>query len=386
METGTIGRVQSPRIIRVGGGVAEETAEVLSQLGLLRPLIVTDPTVARLHLARLTDVLDACDLPWGVFDQVVEDPTDVCVDAALSAFRSGDYDCVIGFGGGSPMDTAKAVSFMAVNPGHVRDYKAPAQIDRCGVPIVLIPTTGGTGSELTRWCVITDTKSPEKYNLSGLACVATAALIDWTFTVTKPARITADTGVDSLTHAIEAYVSRKAFPYTDAFALSAMPLISAYVRRACADPSDAKARETLMLAASQAGMAFSNASVALVHGMSRPIGAHFHVAHGLSNAMLLPAVTAFSVDAAPHRYADCARVMEMAESNDSDATACAKLVDGLRKLNQDLAVPSPSDLGHQADDAMFSLMAEQALASGSPGNNPRIPTVEDIKGLYRAMW
>ena len=323
---------------------------------------------------------------WGVFDQVVEDPTDVCVDAALSDFRSGDYDCVIGFGGGSPMDTAKAVSFMAVNPGHVRDYKAPVQIDRCGVPIILIPTTGGTGSELTRWCVITDTKSPEKYNLSGLACVATAALIDWTFTVTKPARITADTAVDSLTHAIEAYVSRKSFPYTDSFALSAMPLITDHVRRAYNDPSDAEAREALMFAASQAGMAFSNASVALVHGMSRPIGAHFHVAHGLSNAMLLPTITAFSVEAAPERYANCARVMGLAGEKDTKATACFKLVDGLRKLNQDLSVPSPSDLGHDADEPMFALMAEQALASGSPANNPRIPTAEDIIGLYKEVW
>ncbi len=386
MKTGTIGRVQSPRIIRLGAGVADETADVLLQLGLSAPLIVTDPTVARLHLESVTRVLDKAGLAWGVYDQVVEDPTDVCVDAALSAFRSGDYDCVIGFGGGSPMDTAKAVSFMAVNPGHVRDYKAPVQIDRCGVPIILIPTTGGTGSELTRWCVITDTKSPEKYNLSGLACVATAALIDWTFTVTKPARITADTAVDSLTHAIEAYVSRKSFPYTDSFALSAMPLITDYVRRAYNDPSDAEAREALMFAASQAGMAFSNASVALVHGMSRPIGAHFHVAHGLSNAMLLPTITAFSVEAAPERYANCARVMGLAGEKDTKATACFKLVNGLRKLNQDLSVPSPSDLGHDADERMFALMAEQALASGSPANNPRIPTAEDIIGLYKEVW
>ncbi|MEO0831152.1 MAG: iron-containing alcohol dehydrogenase, partial [Pseudomonadota bacterium] len=176
MQTGTLGRVQSPRVIRIGGGVVAETADVLSQLGLSRPLIVTDPKVAQLHLSTLTDVLDKARLAWGLFDQVVEDPTDVCVDAGLDAFRAGDYDCVIGFGGGSPMDTAKAVSFMAVNPGHVRDYKAPTQIDTCGVPIILIPTTGGTGSELTRWCVITDTESPEKYNLSGLACVAPAAL------------------------------------------------------------------------------------------------------------------------------------------------------------------------------------------------------------------
>ena len=284
------------------------------------------------------------------------------------------------------MDTAKAISFMAVNEGHVRDYKVPKQIDKCGLPIILIPTTGGTGSELTRWCVITDTKQPEKYNLSGLACVATAAMIDWTFTTTKPARITADTAVDSLTHAIEAYVSKRAHPYTDAFALSAMPLIADNVRTAYADPENGPAREALMLAASQAGMAFSNASVALVHGMSRPIGAHFHVAHGLSNAMLLPAVTAFSVDAAPERYAQVARVMKWATDHDSDTVACTKLVAGLKQLNADLEVPSPTTLGHAKDDKMFALMASQALASGSPQNNPRVPTAEQIVELYHELW
>jgi len=384
-----IGRVQSPRIIRIGGGVAKEVAEILAQLGLSKPLVVTDTNLIALgHVATVTDVLDNASIRWGLFDGVIEDPTDACVDDGLAVLRAGDYDCIIGIGGGSVLDTAKAVSFMAVNPGHVRDYKAPAQIDTCGLPTTLIPTTGGTGSELTRWCVITDTKAPEKYNLSGLACVATAALIDWTFTVTKPARITADTAVDSLTHAIEAYVSRKAFPYTDAFALAAMPPIAKHVRTACAEPDNSEAREALMLAASQAGMAFSNASVALVHGMSRPIGAHFHVAHGLSNAMLLPAVTAFSVEAALQRYATCARVMDWADGTDSDAIACGKLVDGLRRLNDDLDVPSPSLQGHDRDEwfGKMKLMAEQALASGSPQNNPRVPTAGEIVALYEEVW
>lgn len=380
-------RVQSPRIIRFGGGVAGELPEVLAQLNLSRPLIVTDANLVKIgHVKRLTDILNDAGISWGLFDAVIEDPTDTCVDAGLIALAAHDYDCIIGFGGGSPIDTAKAVSFMAVNSGHVRDYKAPAQIDRCGLPVIAIPTTGGTGSELTRWCVITDTAQPEKYNLSGLACVATAALIDWTFTTTKPARITADTAVDSLTHAIEAYVSKRAHPYTDAFALSAMPLIAAHVRTACSDPENGPAREALMLAASQAGMAFSNASVALVHGMSRPIGAHFHVAHGLSNAMLLPAVTAFSVDAAPARYANVARVMDWAQTGDTDTAACAKLIDGLRRLNDDLGVPSPSALGHIADEKMLRLMAGQALSSGSPQNNPRIPTEDEIIALYSEIW
>ncbi|SHI02686.1 iron-containing alcohol dehydrogenase [Marivita hallyeonensis] len=387
MTLAQIGRVQSPRIIRIGGGVANELAEVLQQLGLTRPLIVTDTGLVQLgHVQTITDVLDNARIGWTVFDGVVEDPTDTCLAEGLAAFNAGDFDCVIGFGGGSPMDTAKAISFMSVNPGHVRDYKAPTQIDRCGPPVILIPTTGGTGSELTRWCVITDTEKTEKYNLSGLACVATAALIDWTFTTTKPWRITADTAVDSLTHAIEAYVSRKAFAYTDAFALAAMPAIARHVRTACAEPENAEAREALMLAASQAGMAFSNASVALVHGMSRPIGAHFHVAHGLSNAMLLPEVTRFSVDAASDRYATCARVMTWADDTDSDAVACGKLVKNLQRLNDDLKVPNPGSLGHAKDASTFATMADQALASGSPQNNPRVPTAEEIVAIYDRIW
>lgn len=387
MNVDSIGRVQSPRVIRIGGGVAQEVAEVLTQLGLSRPLIVTDTNLMALgHVATVTDVLDSSDIPWRVFDQVLEDPTDSCVDAGLAALRSGDFDCIIGLGGGSPMDAAKAISFMSVNPGHVRDYKAPRQIDRCGPPVILIPTTGGTGSELTRWCVITDTAQPEKYNLSGLACVATAALIDWRFTTTKPLRITADTAVDSMTHAIEAYVSRKAFAYTDAFALAAMSAIAKHVRTACKEPDNAEARAALMLAASQAGMAFSNASVALVHGMSRPIGAHFHVAHGLSNAMLLPAITAFSIGSSQARYATCARVMGWADDIDTDAFACDKLVQELQTLNADLKVPRVGELGHLATQEMFELMAAQALASGSPQNNPRVPTADEIVQLYHQVW
>ena len=387
--SGTIGRVQSPRIIRIGGGVSLEVAAVLEQLGLSRPLIVTDTNLVKLgHVSKVTDVLDRAKIAWNVFDGVVEDPTDVCLEAGLKKLSGADYDCIIGLGGGSPMDTAKAMSFMAVYGGHVRDYKAPYQIDRCGLPVVLIPTTGGTGSELTRWCVITDTELTEKYNLSGLGCVATAALIDWEFTVTKPWRITADTAVDSLTHALEAYVSRKAFPYTDSFALSAMPLIAHNVRAACNDPENAVAREALMLGAAQAGMAFSNASVALVHGMSRPIGAHFHVAHGLSNAMLLPAVTSFSVNSARERYGHCARLMGWADQSDSDEIACGKLVDELQRLNMDLKVPSPKEYGikKQAFFDSLELMAQQALASGSPQNNPRIPSAEEIGGLYKEIW
>ena len=387
MLSENIGRIQSPKIIRIGGGVAKETAAVLKQLGLSKPLIVTDKNLVEIgHVDLVLNNLDSHKISCSIFDLVVEDPTDQCVELGLEVFNNGSFDCIIGLGGGSPMDTAKAISFMSVNSGHVRDYKAPNQIDLCGPPVILIPTTGGTGSELTRWCVITDTKNTEKYNLSGLACVATAALIDWTFTTTKPWRITADTAVDSLTHAIEAYVSKKAFAYTDAFALAAMPAIVENVRIACTEPKNARARAHLMLAASQAGMAFSNSSVALVHGMSRPIGAHFHVAHGLSNAMLLPKITKFSIKGHEERYATCARAMKWAADKDNNKIACSKLVENLFILNEDLKVPSPRSLGHSANHETLNLMASQALASGSPQNNPRVPTKNQIIQLYEEVW
>jgi alcohol dehydrogenase class IV len=218
--------------------------------------------------------------------------------------------------------------------------------------------------------------------------VPTAAVVDYELTVSMPARLTADTGLDALTHSIEAYVSRKANPFSDALALAAMKTIWESLPVVCANPGDRSARERLMLAATQAGMAFSNASVALVHGMSRPIGGHFHVAHGLSNAMLLPAVTAFSVSAALDRYAHCARTIGVAHHATTDAAAAEQLIQALYGIAKELGVPSPKSYGI-AESAYFDAiptMAAQALASGSPNNNPRVPTQEQIEEIYRAIW
>ena len=176
-----------------------------------------------------------------------------------------------------------------------------------GLPIIAIPTTAGTGSEATKVAVITDTETNEKMLCMGLGLMPVAALVDFELTLTMPYRLTADTGLDSLCHALEAYVSRKANPFTDSVALTAMRTIYQNIRTACEDPENRSAREAMMLAATQGGIAFSNASVTLIHGMSRPMGAMFHIPHGLSNAMLLPAVTAWSVDENQDRYAEQGR-------------------------------------------------------------------------------
>ena len=380
----------SPRLVLVSAGAVRQIAEVMAKFGLSRPLVVSDPfMVSSGHVRHCLDPLAAAGLTVSVFSDTVPDPTDTVIEAGVAELNRGDFDCLIGFGGGSPIDTAKAMAILAAGPGgKMRHYKAPFAADRGALPVIAIPTTAGTGSECTRFTVITDTERDEKMLIAGLGALPLAALVDYELTYSVPPRTTADTGVDSLTHALEAYVSRRANPVSDALALSAMALIGANIRTAYAEPRNAAAREAMMLGATEAGLAFSNSSVALVHGMSRPIGAHFHVPHGLSNAMLLPAVTRFSVPGAEARYGEAARQIGFAAPTDADATAAAKLITGLERLNKDLSVPTPAAWGinEAAWSGKMALMAEQALASGSPANNPTVPTAEQIVGLYREVW
>ncbi|MER7772299.1 iron-containing alcohol dehydrogenase [Kitasatospora sp. NPDC096140] len=378
-----------PRILRVGPGAAEELGDVILGLGLNRPLVVTDAFLVGTGAAeRLTATLHKAGLHPRVFSDTVPDPTTASLAAGVKALDEHEADSVIGFGGGSPMDTAKALALLGVQGGHMRDFKAPRVNVGPALPVIAVPTTAGSGSEATQFTIITDSATDEKMLCLGPAFLPLAAVVDVELTMSMPPRLTADTGIDALTHAVEAYVSRKANPFSDSLALTAIGTIGRHLRRAYADGSDAVAREAMMLAATQAGIAFSNSSVALVHGMSRPIGAHFHVAHGLSNAMLFPAVTAFSVSAAPGRYADCARALGAATAADSDDAAADKLVDALRVLCRDLEVPTPRVYG--VDEAAWKrltpLMAEQALASGSPANNPVVPTAEQIQDLYARIY
>ncbi len=379
----------APRLMMVGGGSVRQLPELLAKFGLSRPLVVTDPfMVSSGMIARCLEPLARAGLEASVFSDTVSDPTDTVVEAGVAVLAGGAFDCLIGFGGGSPIDTAKAMAILAGGGGKMRDYKAPAQADHAALPVIAVPTTAGTGSECTRFTVITDTERDEKMLIAGLAALPLAAVVDYELTFSIPPRTTADTGIDSLTHALEAYVSRRANPLSDALALSAMALIGQHIRTAYHAPRDAAAREAMMLGATTAGLAFSNSSVALVHGMSRPIGAHFHVPHGLSNAMLLPAVTRFSVPAAEARYAEASRRIGFAAPTDGDAVAAGKLVTGLVALNAELGVPTPSAYGiaESAWTGRMALMAEQAIASGSPGNNPRVPDAAEIVGLYREVW
>lgn len=378
-----------PSQMQVGANASEKVADVLSSFGCRHPLIITDQTMVSLgYTDHIQKSLTDSDIPSDVFADTVPEPTVSSIQAGVDKVSSGNYDAIIALGGGSPIDSAKAIAILARFGGSMQDYKFPRVTNERGLPIIAIPTTAGTGSEVTRFTIITDDQTDEKMLCVGMGFMPQAAIVDYKLTLSLPQRITADTGIDALTHAIEAYVSQKANPYSDSQAIAAMGLIGPNLRLAYHDGNHEAAREAMMLGSTLAGVAFSNASVALVHGMSRPIGAAFHVPHGLSNAMLLPAVTEYSIPAAPERYADCARAMGVASESDSTQQATIKLLNELTALNEELNVPTLKEFGVD-QNTFFDLMptmAEQALASGSPNNNPRVPDTQEMIAIYEKMW
>ena len=383
-------RVCAPRFLSVGGGTLGSIADLLDRMGSIKnPLIVTDKFMSDSGLAaKVQALLAQAGLTSAVYNAVLPDPTDTIVLAGIDMLERGGHDAVIGLGGGSPIDAAKAIAVMSRGSRDIQDYRPPMQSDTPGLPMLAIPTTAGTGSEVTHHAVVIHDASREKISCRGEGFVPTAAIVDFNLTLTKPKRLIADNGLDTLTHAIEAYVSRKATLYSDRMALDCMRLVAANLDVAYGDPENLAAREALMLAATFGGLAFSNASIALIHAMSRPLGSLFHVPHGMSNAMLLPTVTEFSRSSALGRYADCARVIGLADDTTNDEVASAALVDGLYAYNDRLDVPTLSGFGvnKAAYFAAADQMAQDAVRSGAPNNNPRVGTTQEIKDLFEEAW
>ena len=378
-----------PSIMQIGSGAIKELGNIMNNMGYKNPLIITDSMMIELgYISRLEEILKSKNITADIFKDTIPEPTVKSIQNGVNKVKDGNYDSLIALGGGSPIDSAKAISILGKFGGNMKEYKFPRIVDELGIPVLAIPTTAGTGSEVTKFTIISDETTDEKMLCVGKGFMPSVAIVDYELTLSLPKRSTADTGIDALTHAMEAYVSKKANKFSDAQALQAMNLIAPNLRKVFHDGSNREAREKMMLGATLAGVAFSNASVALVHGMSRPIGAFYHVPHGLSNAMLLPSVTEFSIPAATKRYADCARAMEVASKEDSDEDANKKLLIELEDINKELNVPTPKEFGINEKDFMNNLeiMAEQALASGSPGNNPRVPDNKEIINIYKLLW
>jgi alcohol dehydrogenase class IV len=378
-----------PPVLITGSGSSEKVGEESKKLGVKKALIVTDQVMVKLGvLEGVKKALEQTKIQFAVYDAVATEPTVDYVKEGLKSFKDNGCDCLMAVGGGSPIDTAKAIAIMATNPGSIEDYKGLGKVTKEGAPLIAIPTTAGTGSEVTQFTIITDMKTSVKMLIGSPFVMPKVAIVDPLLTLSCPRGLTAAVGIDSLTHAIEAYVSVKAQPMSDIFCLSAIELISGNLRQAWANGNNVEAREKTMLGALQAGIAFSNASVALVHGMSRPIGAYFHVAHGASNAALLGVVTEFSLIGNPTRYAHIARAMGENITGLTDLEASQLAAKAIKTLIKDVKIPSLKELGVEKGklDQLAPKMAEDAIASGSPGNNPRQATKEEIIELYKMTY
>jgi len=383
-----INQFKTTALIANGPGAAKEAGSFAKGLGR-KALIVTDSHLMEIGLLKdIKNSLEAAGVSFEIFDEVVTEPILEYTEEGLKMYQKIKADFLIAVGGGSPMDTAKAISVLAMNPGKMSDFEGPNKIPRPGAPLMVIPTTAGTGSEVSQFTIITDTTRNVKMLIASPYILPRVALVDPFMTLTMPQEITAATGLDALTHAIEAYVSVKAQPITNALALHAIKLISGNLRQAWCDGSNLEARTHTMMGALEAGLAFSNASVALVHGMARPIGAYFHVPHGISNAALLPTVMEFSIPGNPRRYLDLAEAMGEITTGLSLLDAAYLSAKAVKRLNDDLKIPSLKGLGvdEKKFNSIVSQMAVDALASGSPGNNPRKATQQEIVELYRKAF
>jgi alcohol dehydrogenase class IV len=378
-----------PPVIITGSGTAEQVGEESRKLGVKKGLIVTDKVLCELGALEDTkQALTQSKVQFAVYDGVSTEPTVEFVQEGLKAYKENLCDFLIAVGGGSPIDTAKAIAVMVTNAGSIEYYQGLGKIPKKGRPIIAIPTTAGTGSEVTQFTIITDTRQNVKMLIGSPFLIPEVAIVDPSLALTLSQDITAATGIDALTHAIEAYVSVKAQSMSDIFCLSAIKLISRNLRQAWINGKDIEAREKTMLGALQAGIAFSNSSVALVHGMARPVGAYFHVRHGASNAALLRIVTDFSLTGNPTRYAHIAKAMGEDISGLSDMEAAQSGAKAVKRLIKDIKVPSLQELGVDKEklDKLAPRMAEDAIASGSPANNPRQATKEEIIELYNLAY
>ncbi len=376
-----------PNHIFTGKNALEEAIPYIGNFGK-NALIVTGKHVGKSPMyEKLVKMLEKEKIGYATFDGITGEPTDRMIEEGLKQYKTKDCDFVIGIGGGSPLDAAKAIAAMAVNPGKIADYMG-REITGNIPPVVAIPTTAGTGSEATKFTIITNQENDIKMLLKGDCLVPKIAIVDPDFSMDMPKSVTAATGLDAFTHAVEAYTSQKAFDMTDTLAVSAVKRILENLPKVYRNGYDGKAREEMAIAALEAGICINNSSVTIVHGMSRPIGALFHVPHGMSNAMLLKECIGFALDGAYDRFAELARASGVADAEEKDEAAAEKFLVAIDNLCKVCEVPTLAEYGVKKEEfmAVMDKMAEDAIASGSPGNTRKTVTKEDCVEIYKRVY
>ena len=376
-----------PGQIITGSGALTMAEETLKGLGK-KALIVTDKVMIQLgNCAKVETALKNQGIDYAIYSEIVGEPTDTMIENGLKVYKENGCDFLVALGGGSPIDSMKAIGSLVVNGENISDYMGKV-IDVEMPPLVAIPTTAGTGSEATQFTIITDTKKDIKMLLKGKVLMPKLAIIDPQFTMTAPPKITAATGLDALCHAVEAYTSRKAQTLSDSFAMSAVKRIFKSLPVAFKDGKNEEARIQMSVAALEAGIAFNNASVTIIHGMSRPIGALFHVAHGLSNAMLMKECLGFALEGAYDRFADLGRAIGVADATDEDKAAAEKFLSAIEGIVKELETPTLAEFGIDKEEffKVIDKMAYDAMDSGSPQNTMREVSEEQVKQIYRNLW
>ena len=386
--------VVSPSRSILGAGAVEQTGKYASLYGDTALVLATEQ-IFEFHGDTVVSELESAGLETIIYTDVRPDPTVQNIEDAHKLWKEHGCDIIVTFGGGSSIDTGKGVGILATNDGSIRDFG----VDRAGYegvpnptpPLIAINTTAGTGSEATRSVVVSDESTSTKFLIVSQNVVPDIAIEDPELTVSLPKSHTAFTGIDALTHAIEAYVSVKSYSVPDGLAESAMERIARSLPVAWANGENLEARADMMVGQLQAGRAFTNSSVALVHGLARPLGAQLHIPHGLANGLILPYVVEFSAQAAPEKYAKVATILGASDETDGTREAAKSASEGVLQLCEDLTLTDYlDDFGEVPDRERYlnvvDEMVQDAIDSGSPDNNPRKPTRAELEDLYVTIY
>jgi alcohol dehydrogenase len=368
----------------MGAGASNQVGEQVKTLGGKKVLIVTDAFLNKIGMAdQIKAILEQEEVEVVIFDGAEPNPTDKNVAAGLKVLQAENCDMIVSLGGGSAHDCAKGIGIVAGNGGNIRDYEGVNQSTKPMIPLIAINTTAGTASEMTRFCIITDTDRHIKMAIVDWRCTASVSINDPILMMKKPPALTAATGMDALTHAVEAYVSTIATPVTDSAALMAIKIVFENLRSAVANGEDFKARDNMAYAQFLAGMAFNNASLGYVHAMAHQLGGFYNLPHGVCNAILLPHVERFNLISNPQRFVDMAKAMGENVEGLSIREGAELALDAIVKLSEDIGIPAGlTDLGVKEED--LAIMAENAMKDACSFTNPRIATLENVIDIYKA--
>ncbi|MDF2874545.1 MAG: alcohol dehydrogenase [Sporomusa sp.] len=372
-----------PTKIRYGTGMVRVLGEELRLLQAQKVMVITDKGLVQTGLVnKITDLIKSAGLSVSIYDEIEANPKDYNVELAAETARKQAIDTIVAFGGGSPIDAAKAVVVLTKQGGRVRDYQGKGKIKDDCIPLITIPTTAGTGSEVTFSSVITDTAEKFKFTIKSPAIAAKVAIIDPELTLTVPPLVTATTGIDALTHAIEGYTANCTEPIAEAVGLYAVEYIQGNIVEAVKNGANIEARDKMMMGSLLAGLSFSHADVASVHCMAEALGSMYDAPHGLCNAILLPYVMEFNLPAAEYKYARVARAMGIDEKD--DCTAARKGIEYIKSLSQEIGLPGIKSLNINKED--FIILAEMSVKNGSNDSNPRNITKADYAGLFNKAY